>query len=131
MIFNNLPQEQINLYKKYSQSIASLSGLSSESKIPFLYYRVVENIFCKLFGSKNLSRADISYGAKLNDTDIGLKIFIASNNTSREKIAEFNSHNKELQKLKNEKLVEKLSKLMLKFVKKGGGINDKSKQSTV
>ena len=100
MIINNLPQKQINLYQKYIESIASLSGLFSESKIPFLHYRVAENIFCKSFGAENLSRSDISYDAKLNKTGIGLKTFIVKNNSSREKVAEFNSHSKELQNLK-------------------------------
>ena len=113
MIINNLPQKQINLYQKYIESIASLSGLFSESKIPFLHYRVAENIFCKSFGAENLSRSDISYDAKLNHTGVGLKTFIVKNNSSREKVAEFNSHSKELQKLKNknEKLIKKLSNL--------------------
>ncbi len=111
MLLNQLPQKQINIYQKYIQYIASLSGLFSESKIPFLHYRVAENIFCKSFGAENLSRSDISYDAKLNNTGIGLKTFIVPNNTSREKIAEFNSHNSELKNLKDEQLIEQLSNL--------------------
>lgn len=111
MIFNKLPKEKTNLYQKYIQSIASLSGLFSESQTPFLHYRAAENIFCKSFGAENLSRADISYDAKLNSVGIGLKTFISSNNVSREKVAEFNSHSAELQNLKDKNLVKILSSL--------------------
>ena len=111
MLIYQLPKSQITLYEKYIQSIASLSGLFSESKIPFLHYRVAENIFCKSFGAENLSRSDISYDAKLKNTGIGLKTFIVSNNTTIEKIAEFNRHSSELKNLNNEQLIEKVSNL--------------------
>ena len=112
MFINNLDQEQIDIYSKYIRAIASLSGLFSESNIPFLHYRAAENIFCKSFNADNLSRADIAYDAKLKSTGIGLKTFISSTGTSREKIAEFNSHSNELRKInKTDKLIEKLSEL--------------------
>ena len=89
MFINQLLQNQkkINIYQKYIRSIASLSGLFSESRIPFLHYRVAENIFCKSFGAENLSRSDISYDAKINSIGVGLKTFISTKNTSTEKIA--------------------------------------------
>ena len=112
MFISNLPQAQIDIYQKYIQAIASLSGLFSESNIPFLHYRVAENIFCKSFAAENLSRADISYDAKIDVIGIGLKTFISRQDTSREKIAEFNSHSNELQNLETEKkMAQRLSAL--------------------
>lgn len=96
VLTNSLNREQLGLYLKYIKAIASLSGLYSESEIPYLHYRAVENIFCKSFRAKNLSRLDIAYDAKLNSLGIGLKTFIVQNKTSREKISEFNTHSKEL-----------------------------------
>ncbi len=116
MFINNFNKEQIAIYSKYINCMGSLSGLFSESKIPFLHYRAVENMFCKSFEAENLSRSDIAYDAKLDSVGIGLKTFIASNNTSREKIAEFNVHSKELIELNKENLVEKLSDLRNKRI---------------
>lgn len=111
MIINSFNEEQINLYIKYIRCIGALSGLFSESKIPFLHYRVAENIFCKSFEAENLSRSDIAYDAKLGKIGIGLKTFHFPKNVSREKIAEFNTHSSELKNLQDENLVQKLSDL--------------------
>lgn len=70
--------------------IGSLSRLSSDSDIPYLYYRMAENIFCKAFGATNLARSDISIDASKGDYGIGLKTFLYKNGSCIEKIAEFN-----------------------------------------
>ena len=45
-------------YLKMLGLIGSLSNLFSESRIPFIHYRVTENLFCKYFNAENLSRTD-------------------------------------------------------------------------
>ena len=92
MFYNYKNKNEINLYRNYIQAIASLSGLYSESKIPYLHYRAVENVFCKSFQAENLSRADIAYDAKKQNIGIGLKTFISEKGVSSEKIAEFNNN---------------------------------------
>ena len=111
MFISNFNKEQIEIYSKYISCIASLSGLFSDSKIPFLHYRTVENIFCKSFQAEDLARADIAYDAKLDSVGVGLKTFISSNKASREKIAEFNIYSQELGKLDKENLVKRLADL--------------------
>lgn len=111
MFLKNVKKEKIDIYSKHIKSMASLSGLFSNSQIPFLHYRIAENIFCKSFKAENLSRADIAYDAKLESTGIGLKTFISKGN-KREKIAEFNAHSDSLKKNNNDKeLILELSDL--------------------
>lgn len=98
------------LYENYLKSLCSLSRLFSDSNIPYLHYRVAENVFCKSFGAENISRSDLSYDVILNKIGIGIKTFIDKKNNN-EKIAEFNSFSKQLQKLRDESLVIKLSEL--------------------
>lgn len=81
-----------------------------------MHYRAVENIFCKSFRAKNLSRLDIAYDAKLNSLGIGLKTFIVQNKTSREKISEFNIHSKELREYNTDNLLTKLAELRNKRI---------------
>lgn len=71
--------------------MASLSNLFSDSDIPFIHYRITENLFCKYFGAINLSRTDTAYDAKLGDIGVGIKTFTLPNAYSKEKIAEFNA----------------------------------------
>lgn len=91
-------------------AVASLSGLFSESAIPYLNYRVAENIFCRSFNAENLSRSDTAFDAKINSLGIGLKTFICTSNNSVEKIAEFNSLSRIISELKGEKLAIMLAK---------------------
>lgn len=46
------------LYIDLLSITASLSNLYAESKVPFIYYRAMENIFCKVFNADNLSRSE-------------------------------------------------------------------------
>lgn len=82
----NTKKRYINMLK----AMASLSRLSSESAVPYLGYREVENIFCKVFESENLSRSDCSADASKNGVGIGIKTFLEGNGKSWQKVAEFN-----------------------------------------
>lgn len=98
-------------YLKLLTAISKLSGLFSESSTPFINYRVVENIFCKCFKAKNLSRSDTAFDANFNSCGIGLKTFICPKNNKTEKIAEFNLLSKTLSRLKDKALAIKLAEL--------------------
>lgn len=63
----------------------SLSNLFTNSENPYLYYRAMENIFCKAFKANNLSRSDISVDAGKNGMGIGLKTFLQENRKSFQK----------------------------------------------
>lgn len=52
-------------YIKLIKIMGSLSRLYSQSNVPYLNYRVSENLFCRSFQAKNLSRSDISADASL------------------------------------------------------------------
>lgn len=107
--FAELDIEANGKYIKLLSAVAKLSGLFSESSIPFVNYRVVENIFCKSFNADNLSRSDTAFDANYNSTGVGLKTFICSSDNSTEKVAEFNSLSRELANYKGKKLALKLA----------------------
>lgn len=90
MFLNNQNQDQIDEYVKLLKLIGQLSNLFSDSKTPFLYYRVAEKIFCKAFSANDLSRSDVSADAMKNGLGIGLKTYLAGNNKTFQKVAEFN-----------------------------------------
>ena len=85
-----------------------LSGLFSESAIPFINYRVAENIFCRSFDAGNLSRSDTAFDANYNSIGVGLKTFTCNTNNSTEKVAEFNSLSRVLAEFKGKDLAIKL-----------------------
>src|SRR5690554_6713626 len=78
------------LYREMLTAMGALSRLSSESSIPYLGYRAVENIFCMAFGAENLSRSDCSADASKDRIGIGIKTFLNGNGRTLQKIAEFN-----------------------------------------
>ena len=90
MLIDKLDQSVIELYKNYLRCTGMLSGLSSESNSPYINSRVAENTFCLVTGAENLARADCSADAKLDTVGIGIKTFIANNNNTMQKVAEFN-----------------------------------------
>jgi hypothetical protein len=102
-------------YIKLLTLVSRLSSLFSESDVPFINYRVAENIFCRSFNADNLSRSDTAFDAKYIFNKIsygvGLKTFICNSNNSLEKISEFNSYSHELKALKGEELAFRLSEL--------------------
>lgn len=95
-------------YIKLLNLVGSLSNLFSDSSVPYLYYRVAENVFCKAFEADNLSRSDCSIDARKVEIGIGLKTFLENNGKTFQKIAEFNKsrdvyrkHEKNPEKLMN------------------------------
>lgn len=107
--FAQIDIEQNGEYLNLLSAIAKLSGLFSESSIPFINYRVAENIFCRSFNAHNLSRSDTAFDANYNSVGIGLKTFTCKSDNSTEKIAEFNSLSRLLSTLKGKELAIQLS----------------------
>lgn len=106
--FAEIDIEQNGNYLKLLSAVSKLSGLFSESAIPFINYRVAENIFCRSFDAGNLSRSDTAFDANYNSVGIGLKTFVCNGNTSTEKVAEFNSLSRTLKDFKGKELALKL-----------------------
>lgn len=109
MFYNKQIEEEKEKYKKLLESTAKLSRLFSDSESPYIYYRAMENIFCKAFRADNLSRSDISIDASKNRVGIGLKTFLEGNGKSFQKVAEFNRQAYILKNLDTTELVKKLS----------------------
>ena len=106
--FAQIDQEQNGHYLKLLSAVSKLSGLFSESSVPFINYRVAENIFCRSFNAGNLSRSDTAFDANYNSIGIGLKTFTCNTNNSTEKVAEFNSLSRVLANFKGKELAIKL-----------------------
>ncbi len=98
-------------YQKFLKVVGCLSNLFSDSKTPYLYYRVAEKIFCRAFQAEDLSRSDVSADAKKGKLGIGLKTFLAGNNKTFQKIAEFNSDRNLYAHLEAKQLIKKVSEL--------------------
>jgi hypothetical protein len=98
-------------YTDMLEAIGALTRLFSDSNNPFLYYRAMENIFCKTFKADNLSRSDISVDAKKDNIGIGLKTFLQENGKTLQKVAEFNKDTNFLKDLNRKELVKKVSEL--------------------
>jgi len=97
-------------YFKLLELMASLSNLFSDNAIPFLHYRVTENLFCKYYKAENLSRSDTAYDAKTDSFGIGIKTFTLTNNSSTEKVAEFNAISNQLKKYEGKELAYQVAK---------------------
>jgi len=104
----NINQEQ---YQQFLRIVGSLSNLSSDSNVPYLYYRIVEKIFCRAFEAEDLSRSDVSADAKKGNLGIGLKTFLAGNNKTLQKVAEFNADRNLYIHLSHKELIGKVSQL--------------------
>lgn len=107
--FADIDKEKNGEYLKLLANVSKLSGLFSDSAIPFISYRVVENLFCKCFNADNLSRSDTAYDANIYTKGIGIKTFVCNSNVSNEKIAEFNSLSRELNNYQEKALALKLA----------------------
>lgn len=88
--------------------MASLSRLFSDSEIPYLDYRLAENLFCKYYNAINDARLCTAYDARIFSAGVGIKAFILKNNESVEKIAEFNKLRPQLKDLHGKELACKL-----------------------
>ncbi len=91
MLINKLSKESRTYYTDILRLIGSLSRLFSDSEIPYLNYRVTENLFCDAFNASNESRTDCSADAVKDKVGIGIKTFVNGNGRSFQKVAEFNS----------------------------------------
>lgn len=96
-------------YFEMLQLMASLSKLFSENDVPYLDYRLTENLFCKYYEAINDARSCTAYDARFSNLGIGIKTFILNNDASTEKIAEFNKLRPYLVDLKGESLARKLA----------------------
>ena len=107
--FAEIDIENKGNYLKLLSTVSKLSGLFSESAVPFINYRVAENIFCRSFDAGNLSRSDTAFDANYNSIGIGLKTFVCNTNSSTEKVAEFNSLSRVLANFQGRDLAHKLA----------------------
>lgn len=94
MFIQTRSNDELNTYKKLLRIIGSLSNLFAETNIPYISYRVSENLFCRVFSAKNLSRSDVSADASVQNIGIGIKTFIEDNGRTFQKVAEFNKDKK-------------------------------------
>lgn len=114
-------------YVQLLQAVSQLSGLFSQSAVPYINYRVAENIFCRAFNANNLSRSDTAFDASLNKLGIGIKTFIISGSGSVEKVAEFNQLSTELALYSGRELALKLAGYRnerIELAKRTYGIDD-------
>lgn len=111
MFYTN--QQDINQkqYQEFLSIVGSLSNLFSDSNVPYLHYRIAEKIFCRAFKAEDLSRSDVSADAKKDELGIGLKTFLAGNNKTFQKVAEFNSDRNLYTDLSVSELIRKVSEL--------------------
>lgn len=106
MFYEKQSESQKEDYKSMLAMIGSLSNLFAESLEPMLYYRAHENVFCKYFDAKNLSREDCSADAKKGVVGIGLKTWVGRND---QKVAEFGRLRPRYQDLTGLELVKTIS----------------------
>lgn len=114
-------------YLEDLQIVGSLSGLFSDSSIPFIHYRASENLFCNALNAINLARADVSADAKLDDKGIGIKTFLEGNKKTLQKIAEFNEQQilyKDLSAMEKIKKVSQFRNKRIQFTKSAYAISD-------
>lgn len=126
MFVNSQKSDSIKDYSRLLSILGSLSNLFSESEIPYLHYRVAENVFCKSFGAKNLSRSDCSADAMVNDLGIGIKTYLNNNGKTFQKIAEFNKERKNYEEIikKPQNFVNHISNLRNKRIESTQAIHD-------
>ena len=90
--------------------LASLSKLFSDNDIPYLDYRITENLFCKYYHAHNDARSCTAYDARIHNIGVGIKTFtLNDNNSSLEKIAEFNKLSHTLRNLSHIELATTIS----------------------
>lgn len=111
MLIDKADKNKIELYKDYLKRAGMLSGLFSASDSPYIASRMAENIFCLAFEAENLGRADCSADAKLGVVGIGIKTFLAGNNKTMQKIAEFNKDAEKIRNKRAESIVKIISNL--------------------
>lgn len=122
--YAQLPKEKREYYEEMLKTIGSLSRLFSENEAPYIDSRVAENLFCKAFQAKNVSRADASIDAVLKKEGVGIKTFQGS---GKQKIAEFNKDLlvfNRLQPLEKAKKIAELRNERIEFAKRAYGVTE-------
>lgn len=106
-------KEEFKEYKHNLQLIGSISQLFSNSEIPYLDYRVPENLYCECLKAKNISRSCVAADAKFDNIGIGIKTFIDDKDTRRtyQKIAEFNKARASYNNLDGLEKIKKIAEL--------------------
>lgn len=122
-------QEKIKreYYGDMLSAVGSLSRLFSESNEPYIAYRVAENLFCKAFDARNLSRGDTSADASKDMLGFGIKTFLYKNGRSLEKVAEFNRDHSVFSHLALEEKIIRIAELRnerIETTKRIAGIDD-------
>ena len=115
--FAKLDNDQQGHYVRLLSAIAKLSKLYSDSDVPIINYRAAENIFCKCFNAKNLSRSDTAFDADYQGIGVGLKTFRFSGSSSMEKVAEFNRQSEKISALKGTAMAHEISRLRNERIK--------------
>lgn len=116
MFLGSQKKEHVGYYQEMLKTIGSLSRLFSENNEPYIEYRIAENLFCKSFEAKNLSRTDCSADASKGNLGIGIKTFLEKNGATMQKIAEFNSEHNLFSGLNTEQKIAKISELRNKRI---------------
>lgn len=127
MFYDYQNKNQQNEYIELLKTVGSLSNLFAENAVPYLYYRIAENIFCRAFDAQNLSRGDVSADASKNGIGIGLKTFLHNNGKTFQKVAEFNKGASDYQGLDSRDIIESISKQRnerINFTKRAYNLND-------
>jgi hypothetical protein len=127
MFLNRQSKSQTDRYISLLQQVGSLSGLFSDSNVPYLYYRVAEIIFCKAFDATNHSRSDTSVDASKSQIGLGLKTFLNGNGRTFQKVAEFNSDREKYSDMQSRDLARIVSELRNKridFAKRAHSVDD-------
>ena len=107
MFFIEQSSEKRRNYTLYLKAVGALSHLSSDNPtVPYLYYRMLEKVFCRVFGAEDLSRRDIAIDAKVSCYGIGLKTFLYRKGNSMEKISEFNKDNNFERRMKMDYMID-------------------------
>lgn len=122
MLFKNASEETKEEYKKLLIAISSLSRLFSKKETPYLEYRIGENLYCKAFRAKNVSRDCSAIDAVNEEVGVGIKTF---QGTNLQKIAEFNKDRIVFHNLPSKELILKISELRnerIEFAKRNYGI---------
>ncbi len=125
MFYNNQNSKFKKDYIESLSTIGSLSNLFSDSKVPYLYYRIAEKIFCNTFQANDLSRGDIALDASKENIGIGLKTFLKNNDKTLQKIAEFNKDRILYEGKDNNSIIQTISLLRnkrIKFAEKLSGV---------
>lgn len=102
---------QNSLYFDMLKAVCRLSKLFSENSVPYIDYRIVENLFCKYYQATNDARLCTAFDARINTLGVGIKTFILGKSHKTEKVAEFNQLRDVLNGLSGVNLAKKLGEL--------------------